>query len=254
MDTNVRLSGAQIIGRSHLLSGKNSQDALVTGYLEIDEDVVYYGLICDGCSEGKNSEVGAKLASSYIARQIEILAKSKVDVKRIPWVLHKRTLEFLKQLLGKISFDSPVSRVTYIKDNLLFTVLGFIYTSHEVVFFAQGDGVIVVNDEVFVRDEQDLPKYIGYNLVERKFLASGASEMPESFDITIFPTGDIERLSIASDSLGHESDLIPQIWQDALLDGGKKLSLQKKVNVWSLVQHKFSDDLTIVTLEKIQGG
>lgn len=240
---NPRVSHAQIIGRSHLLSGRNSQDALSVGSLEIDGKNIFYGVICDGCSEGTDSEVGAKLAVSYLGRQIEILVKSKVPVQKIPIILHKRMLDFLKKVLGRISFESPESRINYIKNNFLFTIVAFI-CAEETTIFAQGDGVIIVNGEVIVRDEQNKPSYIGYELVDRKFLSPEAHVLPQSFDVNIYPTESISKLAIASDSLGNELEVVPSLWGN-----DKPISLQKKVNVWSLVEHKFSDDLSIIILE-----
>lgn len=245
MNDQFCLSHAQIIGRSHLLAGKNSQDAIYVSTLEVDGKKVYFGIICDGCSEGENSEVGAKLAASFLGCQIEILVKSKVALSKIPPVLHKRLVVFMKKILGRISFDTPRARVNYIKDNLLFTVLGFICTENETIIFVQGDGVWVVNDEVTYRNENDMPMYIGYELVDRRYLSSSASELPQCFDVINISTGDFNRFAIASDSLANELEMISAIWGNE-----KTFTLQKKVNVWSLVEHKFSDDLSIIVLEK----
>lgn len=245
MNEQFNLSRAQIIGRNHLLSGRNSQDAAVSSSFEVDGKRVFYGVICDGCSEGIDSEVGAKLAASFIGRQIEILVKSRVPVAKIPSILHKRTIVFLRKLLGKISFDSPLSRIDYIKNNLLFTIVAFI-NAEETIIFALGDGVVLVDEKVIVRDENDTPSYIGYNLIDRKFLNPGASVLPQNFDTIIIPANGFKRLGIASDSLGQELEVVNALWVNE-----KPLSLQKKVNAWSLVEHKFKDDLSIILLEKV---
>ncbi|KKQ91914.1 MAG: hypothetical protein UU16_C0015G0010 [Candidatus Woesebacteria bacterium GW2011_GWA2_40_7] len=246
MESNIRVRSAQAIGRSHLLGGKNRQDALKTGMVEVDGEKIVYGVICDGCSEGETSEVGANLATSFIGRQIEILVKSHISLDRIPWILHKRTVGFLKDILGKISFDSPNARVLYIKNNLLFTILGFIYTERETLIFAQGDGDTVVNDELTIRDENNIPRYIGYSLVERKFLSSNASPVQTDFDVFYLNGESFNRLAIASDALSEEPSFLVDLWGHI-----NPIGLQRRVNVWSLVNHKFQDDLSIITLEKI---
>lgn len=246
MDQNIQVRKAQIIGRAHLLAGRNRQDAMKSDTVKLDGSEVQYGIVCDGCSEGKDSEVGASLAVAFLGRQIEILTKSKVSPERIPWILHKRILDFLKEILGRISFDSPISRVDYIRNNLLFTILGFIHTDQVSVIFAQGDGVVVINDEVVVRDENNMPHYIGYGLVDRKYLASYASPLPADFDVYRIDAESFNRLVIASDALSEEPGFLAEIW------GHKSpIGLQRRVNVWSLVNHKFQDDLSIITLEKI---
>jgi hypothetical protein len=244
MDQNVRIRTAQIIGRSHLLSGKNRQDALKAGSVEVAGETVFYGVVCDGCSEGRESEVGANLAASFLARQIEMLAKSRIPAVKIPQILHKRTIGFLKGILGKITFDSAQARVNYIKDNLLFTILAFIYTKKETVVFAQGDGTFIVDDQVTTRDENDMPSYIGYALVDRKFLLHGASALQENFDVYLFPGPSFSRLAITSDALNEEPDFLNELWGYT-----HPIGLQRRVNVWSLQDHKFQDDLSIITLE-----
>jgi len=244
MDEQIRVRHAKATGRAHLLDGINRQDVLKTGTVTVVDETVYYGIICDGCSEGEASEVGANLAAAYLGRQIEILVKSKVPLTKIPWILHKRTIGFLKGILGKISFDSPVSRVDYIQNNLLFTILGFIFLEGELIIFAQGDGAFVVDDKLTERDENNMPRYIGYELVERKFLLPDASTLPESFDVYHFPAGSFSRLAIASDALAEEPDFLNELWGHDFAVG-----LQRRVNVWSLVNHKFQDDLSIATLE-----
>ncbi len=237
MEREIRLRSAQIIGRSHLLSGRNSQDALKTGSLEVRGQKVFYGVICDGCSEGESNEVGAKLASAFLGRQIEILLKQRIPLGKIPPVLHKRMFGFLKGLLGKISFDAPASRAVFIENNLLFTILGFIFTEDETIVFAQGDGVLVVNDEVTIRDENDRPNYIGYDLLKTS---------PTSFDVYRFPGALVARIAIASDALEEETDFVSELWGNTHAVG-----LQRKVNILSRQEHRFRDDLSVIALEVV---
>lgn len=245
----IRVRHAKSVGRAHLLAGKNRQDAMKTDKVVLSDKTVFYGVICDGCSEGENSEVGANLAVSFLCRQIEILVKSRVSANKIPGILHKRLLAFLKALLGNITFDSPVSRVNYIKHNLLFTILGFVYSDGESVIFAQGDGTYIVNDVVTTREENDMPRYISYSLVDRKYLSSSASALPENFDVYPIDSANLYNLAIASDAISEEPEFLKELW------GHKQpIGLQRRVNVWSLVDHKFQDDLSVITLEKVDTG
>lgn len=238
-------NSAKIIGRGHLLAGINCQDALKKGTIDVDGKTVYYGIVCDGCSEGADSEVGAKLAVAYLGRQIEILVKSKVSIRKIPTIVRKRLIRFLKKLLGQISFDSPRARIDFIKNNLLFTIIGFI-CAEETIVFAQGDGVVVIDDRLFVRDENDTPMYIGYEMVDRKYLFANVSPLPTEFDCLVMPTDDLSRLIIASDSLANELDIVSELWNNE-----RPIVLQKKVNAWSFNDHKFKDDLSVIVLEKV---
>lgn len=235
MERQIRVRAAQIIGRSHLLSGRNCQDALKTGSLEIRGQKMFYGVICDGCSSGESSEVGAKLAATFLGRQIEVLLKQRTPLNKIPPVLHKRMLGFLKGLLGKISFDSPSSRNDFISDNFLFTILGFIYTDDEAIIFVQGDGVWIVNDEVTIRDENNTPNYIAYSLLPFR---------PSEFEVNRFPGKLISRIAIASDALVEEKGFISELWGNT-----HPLGLQRKVNFLSREDHRFRDDLSLIALE-----
>jgi len=245
----VYLRSAQIVGRSHILLGKNSQDALVKGSVEVNGKRVVYGVICDGCSEGKDSEVGAKLAAAFIGRRIEILVKSGVPLYRIPSVLRTRTIGFLGNILASVSFDSSHSYVNFIKNYLLFTIIGFVYTDEETIVFALGDGVVVIDDEVTIRDEKNKPSYIGYHLVDRRYLSPEASVLPGKFDVVSFASSEFSRIAIASDGLAEEPLFVPELWGYT-----HEIGLQKKVNVWSDIHHKFRDDLSIITLEVVKGG
>ncbi len=234
MERLVRVRSAQIIGRSHLLANKNCQDALIKGSLEVHGKKIYYGVICDGCGSGINSEVGARLGAAYLGQQIESLLKSRTSLDKIPHILHKRILGFFKGMLGQIPFDSASSRNNFIGDNLLFTILGFIYTEDEVIIFAQGDGVLVVNDQVTVRDENNQPNYIAYDLVGRQ----------SEFDVFKFAGALVSKLAISSDALVDEQDFVGELWENS-----HPFGLQRKVNVLSNEEHRFKDDLSVIVLE-----
>ena len=117
------------------------------------------------------------------------------------------------------------------------------------MIFAQGDGVIIVNDEVVVRNENDAPMYIGYTLVDRKFLSSEAKPLPTAFDVSFIDSTAVTRFAIASDSLGNELLTIPLIWGNE-----KRSTLQRKVNAWSWNDHLFKDDLSLIVVECIPEG
>ena len=249
MSNQIRIRVGKSTGRAHIQSNRNRQDSMKTGTLQVRDKVFYYGFVCDGCSEGLSSEIGAGLAAEYLGRQTEMLLKQRVQITKIPTILHKRTVGFLKEILGKISFDSPRSRVEYIKNNLLFTVLGYIFTDsdEESIIFYQGDGVFVVNDTTTVLDENDYPHYIGYSLVDRKYIDPSATALPTDFEVLAFSGSQISKLAIASDALKEEPDFIAnELWGYE-----NPMGLQRRVNVWSLNNHKFQDDLSVITLEKI---
>lgn len=251
MPYDLRIRKARIIGRSHLIEGVNMQDAMSLDSVEVRGRKYIFGVICDGCSmsaEGTplHSEVGANLGVEFLSGDIRGLLKSRVPLRKIPNLLHRRTVEFLRRQVSLLPYaGDPESQVRFIVDKLLFTVIGFIYSDEETIVFYQGDGVFIVNEVVTVLDQNDLPAYIGYSAINRNLLLPEASSPPDGFETLVIPSGSITRLAIASDSLGKEPEFFTELWGYKM-----PIGLQRKVNVWSLNDHKFQDDLSIITLEK----
>ena len=73
---NYRIYSAKVLGREHLLTRKNCQDSFVFDFFTINDKEYVFGVICDGCSEGSNSETGATLLSNYLVSQIPVILKS----------------------------------------------------------------------------------------------------------------------------------------------------------------------------------
>ena len=62
-----------IIGRNHVLAGKNNQDA----YRIVANEKFIIAVMCDGCGSGKHSEVGAKLGARVVSNALaDILNQS----------------------------------------------------------------------------------------------------------------------------------------------------------------------------------
>ena len=234
------------VGRGHLVDFVNRQDAHSLFDGEISGQHTIIGIICDGCSEGTASEVGASLASAFLVREISSLLELGVSASVVPNVLYPELLNFLRQITSTYPFVSPADRVTFIKNTLLFTVVGFILTEVETVVFTAGDGTIVLNDQVTYIDADNSPSYPAYHLVDRSVLEHQASPLPDGFDTNVYPTTDLFHLAIGSDAWHEEKELIDHIW------GFKHPSgLQRRINQWSKTDHRFRDDVTIITVEVV---
>lgn len=231
-------------GRGHVLGDQNCQDALAIDSGILNNAPFVIGVIADGCSEGKASEVGANLAANYLTAQIYYLLSRNVPPSVIPSVLYGDLLGMLKDMTGRYNFRHPAQRVNFIKDNLLFTAIGFIITPSESVVFAAGDGVIVINDEVIERQQDNKPTYIAYHMIERQYLEESASALPQGFDVYNLDMVSLQRLAIGSDAWFGERELLDQVWQHT----GHERKLQRQMNIWSK-NKRFYDDASIVTLE-----
>lgn len=62
---------ASVAGRAHRRLGKNNQDAAAVSH----GDGFTVAVVCDGCSSGAASEVGAKLGARFLATQVPGLAR-----------------------------------------------------------------------------------------------------------------------------------------------------------------------------------
>jgi hypothetical protein len=122
----------------------------------------------------------------------------------------------------------------FLAEYLLATVLGFVVGPEQTVIFAAGDGLVIVNDTLTVRDEGNAPHYLAYALLDESASAG--------FEVTVWETATIERLAIWTDGLPPE--LNTQIWQL----GGPR-NLQRQLNIWAGKQ-LLADDTTGIILER----
>lgn len=231
----MKLQSAQHIGRQHILNGTNMQDALSVAH---GSDYVA-GVICDGCSEGKHSEVGAGLASAYIARWLAhyadmyALTKDRINAAYDVGSFVHFLLEKQKSLF---QFNDDHEWVQYVKDHLLFTVIGFVHTVECTTIFYCGDGTLVIDDKVKHLNVGDTPLYPAYNLIPHA-LTTPIRHIP--FIVERYYS--VQRLAIGSDAWKDEPDLLLPMF-------GQK-HLQREINRLSDRQHRFQDDVSIITVE-----
>ncbi len=251
MFTDIQIRTAQIIGRMHLTEGLNMQDVLHMSFADVGPKSAVHGVICDGCSRDANqrplhSEVGARLGGDFLRDETQRLLLRGVPIRNIPPILHRGLINYVRRQADTMPFRDAKSQIQFIVDKFLFTTVGFIRNQTETLVYYQGDGVIVINDERTIIDQNDHPTYIGYHAIRREWLPKEVSKLPEGFTTLVFPNDTLEKMAIASDSLGKEPDFFDQLW------GYKNpMGLQRKVNAWSLNDHKFADDLSIITVEKV---
>lgn len=229
----LQIQTARAVGRRHLIDGTNCQDALAV----FRSETRVVGIICDGCSEGKHSEVGATLAAEYLAH---LVGNAKVP----NWfafleALHYYVEDFLKTLLLPYSYFDDWQRAAFVRDHLLFTVVGFLWEGDLVHTFYCGDGTVVLNDLVLHLNEGDMPTYPAYALVPYA--------IPEGTPVPTMKVGrftKINQIAIGSDAWKDERDLLP-----AILD---KSRLQREVNRLSLREHRFQDDVSLIVAKKVE--
>jgi hypothetical protein len=241
------LKTGQITGREHLFYAKNCQDALRWNIVDIGGHHYHIAYICDGCSKGKYSEVGAGMAAEFLLKQTIKLLTDGIPLEILPIFLHEDLLGFLRINLESQPLSNPREQSIYINDYLLFSIIGFVLREDKGIILGQGDGLAVINDDVFLRDYNDLPPYLGYLLVDHRHLLPGHSLINESFDIYEIDVPNIKKLAIGSDVWLNEQSLIPSFW------GHKHPNqIQRLMNLWSDRDKRLSDDASVVVVEPIQ--
>ena len=196
-----------IIGRNHVLAGKNNQDA----YQIIANEKFIIAVVCDGCGSGKHSEVGAKLGARLVIAEISNLLNqegnqdSEISNPEF-WNLVK--LNLLQQLKDFVVLAN--GDMEFVNDYLLFTILGAVITDLETVTFSMGDGAIAINGKFteIPPYADNAPPYLAYGLYK-----------PEALNFEIrdrLPTSELESLLIATDGIDDlvKVEDINQFWQE----------------------------------------
>ncbi len=110
MNPETLVHTGQVIGRDHLLMGKNCQDALVV----VTNPGIIVGVISDGCGEGRYSEIGARLGCQLVASQALLLLKKGISPLALPQLLYWKTVSFLERLLESYAFNSLHEQTDFI--------------------------------------------------------------------------------------------------------------------------------------------
>lgn len=205
------------IGMEHVESGMNCQDYGFSG-----EKVSY---ICDGCSDGKHSEVGAKL---FCHLKQTLFA----DVDYI--------FRMLCEIIGE--------KVEWKRDFLSFTILRLAETTENFTVNYCGDGYIILQDHngniAFEElTDGEYPKYYIYNYIDKEHLKHYKDGV--SFSEKTFSKEEYTKIGIASDGLRFILQADEELKQEFMdcLKSGKEIKTKLFINR----NHKiFRDDITIV--------
>jgi hypothetical protein len=166
-----------VTGRDHMksLAWKNGQDALCTFDL-LDQSGIAIAVVSDGCGSGENSEVGAKLASRFVANRLFFyLPRYIAGVKKGGGdPAEFRYFEDVRQdLLGwmrQIAYGLDPNLYEGVRSHFLFTLMGFVVTPHHSFIFSIGDGVYALNGKVTRLgpfdwgEKKNAPPYVGYGM------------------------------------------------------------------------------------------
>ncbi len=233
------LAHGSTMGRDHRLVPKNNQDSV---YVTQNEWCTI-GVVADGYGSGVHSEIGAQLGVRLLA---ELLLNEAAQRKagQIHWPQVQRhllaDLDTLARRLGG----------TYrqvVEEFLLFTIVGVLLTNEQAMFFALGDGVVIVNNTLHQLGPftGNMPPYVGYGLLAEELALDPAVIRLEP--VVVLPLNELDNFLIGSDGvmdLIHAEDkLVPgtdqaigninQFWQDDRYFAGNPELLSRRLKVLS---------------------
>ncbi|MDJ0570065.1 MAG: protein phosphatase 2C domain-containing protein [Pleurocapsa sp. MO_192.B19] len=219
MKSLFELAVGSIQGREHLRLTKNNQDA----YHTLSNEQFTIAVVCDGCSSGLHSEVGAQIGARLLVDRLAkaLSSQSIQENQSIP----RELLEQVHQdLLSEIKSSIEAMGGNWLqtlKDYFLFTIIGVVITSTDLLVFSLGDGVIVINGR-----ELDLgcwtnnaPPYLAYGLsceVPRQDLLFQVHSLPpleEVESILIGTDGVRDLIKAAQQQLPGKQELVGSIDQ-----------------------------------------
>jgi protein phosphatase 2C-like protein len=158
----LQIAGGSAIGRDHVLSGRNNQDALVWRQDPGGEPLV--AVVADGCGGTPHGEVGAQLC----ARLLAAAALSRLRAGAAPddpatWAaVGEEVLDRLRPLVA------PAGGPAAVHDLFLCTLVGLALSGDLLVAFHGGDGVICVDGARWLDGAaaDGAPAYLGYRLLD----------------------------------------------------------------------------------------
>lgn len=213
------LRGGKILGREHARAGRNCQDGYAGGSFWALGGKYWAGVVSDGCSEGKESEIAGILLPKFVISECSRLLNFEVPLSQIPLALYPQVVKFLESIASYF----PEYGVRFVADCLLATILGFVVNEKEGMIFWAGDGNIIVNDEVIRINYNDRSPYIGYHLRASELEDYG--QYPRTFNTRYLKMEEVKKLAVASDGFSenlllrmvkeaNQGDLGLQLWMN----------------------------------------
>jgi len=193
MNPFLEFAAGSVVGKNHLQLGRNNQDA----YFLYRGQNVSIAVVADGCGSSPHSEFGAQLGVR-LSMQTLLASYPLLDNHHPPppewWSLVTgRIVASLQVTIRNLSVDESLMEL--VRDYLLFTLVGVVVDAEYTTFFAAGDGVVLVNDEVHKLEAAgNAPAYIGYLALP--------SPPPMSLGlrpIVSLPTNELQRFAVATD-------------------------------------------------------
>jgi len=233
-------------GSYHLDYGLNNQDYGL--------DLPGFKLVVDGCSEGKHSEVGAKLFCCNFSQNRNLnlgdIFKSKEDAEKIITNIFKNLINYFDyschfSILDDL-FNWKYKASKIIKDYLCFTIAYIAETEETFELGYCGDGYVILETNegnfniVQLGNGGNYPKYFAYNYIPPEKLSHYKEGV--KIDTRSFSKEYFKRCGVATDGFrfifeqGFYSEFIDYLRND------RQEAIKRLINREARI---FRDDITI---------
>jgi hypothetical protein len=267
MAPKFRLKTGSVHGVKHAKLGTNNQDAVLAQEFSIPKWGTSYriGLISDGCSgipAFTHSEVGANLMVVNCLARIQELIIGGARMEDIPLPLYHSVTNFMRNLANTImpanihwpygvpfrgsnAYRDQINATRrFTIDYLAATVAGFVDDGETLVVFRADDGVVAVDDELSVIDQNNQPDYP----------ALSVNNPGGGFKVDVYASAEVTRLCLATDGLKDLLSVDALGLPGAFFDGTENpMGLQFALNrLRRDYGDKLGDDCTVLTRERLE--
>ncbi len=222
MKSLFELAVGSIQGKEHLRLAKNNQDA----YHTLSNEQYTIAVVCDGCSSGQHSEVGAQIGVRLIVEMLAKALSSQLiqENQTIPREILEQVQQDLLSQIGSLTKTMGGNWLQTLKDYFLFTIVGVVITATDLLVFSLGDGVIIINGQELELGSvtDNAPPYLAYGLScevpsqDWLFQVHSLPPLEEVESILIGTDGVRELIKAAQAKLPGKQELvgsIEQFWQ-----------------------------------------
>ena len=255
---SFQTAAGTVIGREHVRVHKNNQDAYA---LKVTDDMIV-AAVCDGCSSGVYSELGARFAANWLVNNVGHFLPCPAHALAVCVGngLSAALRDVLVPMSGRQVDADWSAPPEVVKDYALFTMTVLVMTPEDTIIFGLGDGTWCLESTTTRPDLQRLdsgpknaPKYLGYRLLSSQdrehYGIESSSLSPELYDHE--RTEDVTKVLIGTDGVDdlEEGALWDLLNQDACYKNPSLLT--KRLIVLGEQQKRLKDDTTIVMVRRV---
>jgi hypothetical protein len=213
------VAAGTVVGRHHVRLGVNNQD----GYYLTSTEEATIAIVCDGCSSGVHSEVGAKVGARLVGEAIRrslFEGEAIVEPEKCLELVRQNVLENIKTMAIAMGGNTNEIPPKILQHYFLFTIVGVWIARSGIVTFSLGDGLLIVND----RPTQigpfanNAPPYLVYDFLDSnsdrwKFTIHDRLNLEDLNSILIGTDGVNDLMKLAHCPFPGKPDLIGDIRQ-----------------------------------------